>query len=422
MVVGDNRFVYTDESPGERRVRITHAWVERSTAAPPEAPSGLVFPPDGGETEGTDIVFKWAPPTDPGGSGIADYHFELSEYADMRWPLSPNFRKLISRTADRGSARYALPYVGLLAPDREYYWRVRAQNEKGVWGPWSAVWRFTARAPAPPVEVTLDFDAGRGVGTLRWKPDPAGRSPAGYRVYGSDEKGFSVSDQPYAVMRRYAGDWRNAALSDTAPANFVAETAATELVVVGLGVDLPNANKAFYRVVAVDEHGNRSWSSDYAAARRPFVFTVPVVVARVGEEYRYQAGTIRSLGDAGLRNITEDQVADFWPPEEREAILQGPPWHRQVVNFWDVQKPCYSVLDGPTWLSIDEHAGMLMGTPDAPGKARVVVAVRLRREVDELDLEALAWGRREVTGARIEEEGPATQEFTIDVRARDAQS
>ena len=30
-----------------------------------------------------------------------------------------------------------------------------------------------------------------------------------------------------------------------APANFVAETESTELVVLGAGVDLPNANKAF---------------------------------------------------------------------------------------------------------------------------------------------------------------------------------
>ena len=31
---------------------------------------------------------------------------------------------------------------------------------------------------------------------LRWKPNPAGRQPVKYRVYGSDEKGFSVSDEP----------------------------------------------------------------------------------------------------------------------------------------------------------------------------------------------------------------------------------
>ena len=48
MKVGDNRFVYTDQSPGGRWVRITHDWVERSASRPPEAPLRPTFPPDKG--------------------------------------------------------------------------------------------------------------------------------------------------------------------------------------------------------------------------------------------------------------------------------------------------------------------------------------------------------------------------------------
>jgi hypothetical protein len=415
MVVGDNRFLYTDESSGERRVRITHQWVERSASVPPGSSPGPIFPPDGGETEGTDIVFQWMPPADPDGEGIADYHFELSEYPDMRWPLSPNFRKLISNTADRGKPRFTLPYVGLLAPDREYYWRVRAKNKRGVWGPWNRPWSFTARAPGPPLKVTLDFDAERGIGSLRWRPNPVGRAPARYRVYGSSEKGFSVSDEPYAVMDFHAGDWRKARLTGRFPANFVAETTATELVVVGQGLDLPNANRAFYRVVAVDEHGNRSWSSDYAAAPRPFIYTTPVPKVKVGEQYCYQVATIRSLGDLGMRDVTEEQVAEFWPPEERSAILRGPSWHRQVVKLWDIQEPRYALLEGPTWLKLDEETGLLSGRPEAAGRVHVVVAATLRREVQELDLERLAWGHRQVTRVTTERMGPVTQKFVIEV-------
>ena len=44
MSVGENRFVYTDQSPEERKVQITHNWVERSASRPPEAPSAPVFP------------------------------------------------------------------------------------------------------------------------------------------------------------------------------------------------------------------------------------------------------------------------------------------------------------------------------------------------------------------------------------------
>ena len=416
MAIGGNRFVYTDESPGKRKVRITQEWVERSASAPPAAPPNAAFPEDGGETEGTAIVFKWTPPVDPDGDKIADYHLELSEYSDMRWPLSPNFRKLISRTADRGKPQYTLPCVGLLAPDRKYYWRVRAMGEKGVWGPWSRTWSFTPRAPTPPVDVTLKLNADRGVGTLRWKPNPEGRTPVKYRVYGSDEKGFSVSDEPYAVMDFYPGDWRKARLGGRFPANFVAETRDLELVVVGEGLKLPNTNKAFYRVVAVDSQGNRSWSSEYASAPRPFIYTNPLTVSRVGVPYRYQISTIRSLGDLGYRPVSREQVSDFWPVEERPAILSGPVWNLQVVKFWDEQLPQFSLLQGPAWLTIDRASGLLTGTPVAQGRVRVVVEARLQREVEELDLDALSWGLRRVTGKTTEKMGPAKQRFSIEVR------
>lgn len=415
MTVGENRFIYTDDSPGMRAVRITHEWVERSASRPPGAPPAPVFPPDGGETDGTDIVFEWSPPGDPDGDAIADYQFELSEYPDMRWPLSSNFRKLVSLTADRGEARYTLPLAGLLAPDREYYWRTRARDSQGVWGPWSRPWRFVPRAAAPPVNVALEFDGESGVGTLRWEPNPAGRRPVKYRVYGSDEKGFSVSDEPYPVMDLFAGDWRNARLAGRFQANFVAETSDTRLVVLRQGSELPNSNRAFYRVVALDGSGKRSWSSDYASAPRPFIYTTPIRTAKVGEPYRHQVNTIRSLGDLSLRTVTEEQVPVFWPPGEVDAILKGPEWYRQVVNFWDIQTPVYALVEGPHWLGIDAATGLLTGTPQAPGRVRVVVSAALEREVDELDLEALVWGRREVRGRTTERMGPVFQEFVVDV-------
>src|SRR5208283_4508354 len=54
-VIGKNTFVYTDQSAGERKVRITHEWVERSTSRPPAAPRAPVYPADGGDAKGTDI-------------------------------------------------------------------------------------------------------------------------------------------------------------------------------------------------------------------------------------------------------------------------------------------------------------------------------------------------------------------------------
>ena len=69
----------------------------RPGTSPEPAPAQAVFPRDGGESDGTDVVFRWEPATDSDGDTIADYHFELSARADMKWPLSMSFAKQIGR-------------------------------------------------------------------------------------------------------------------------------------------------------------------------------------------------------------------------------------------------------------------------------------------------------------------------------------
>ncbi|HSU67344.1 MAG TPA: putative Ig domain-containing protein, partial [Tepidisphaeraceae bacterium] len=396
MVVGENAFTYQDQTSGERKVRITHQWVERSASRPPQAPVGPVFPPDRGEVDGTDLVFQWAPATDPHGDQgdpVVDYHFELSRYDDMRWPLSMSFAKFGSRTADGGKPRYTLPEPGLLNPDTRYFWHVRAKNDKGVWGPWSKTWSFIAHAPAPPVDVVVDFDRQRGTSILRWKPNPIGSKSVKYRVYGSDEKGFSANDEPYKVNVGTCKD-----LSSSFPANFIAETNTTELAVLGPGVDLPAANKTYYRVVAFDEKGKRSGPSDYAEAPRPVIYSQPLTTATVGEPYHYQARANSSWGDLTAR----------------QASGGG----QEVLNFWSFEKPRFAIEQGPNWLRIDPATGILSGTPDGPGNVQVVVTASIDREVRKLDEAILKWGNEKVVSVGVQRVGSADQKFTITVTPR----
>jgi hypothetical protein len=406
MVVGENVFAYSDQSTGDRKMRITHQWVERSASRPPPAPARATEPPDGGETNGTDVVFQWAAPSDPDGDAIADYQFELSARADMKWPLSMSFYKLISRTADATKerdkdtgkekitvkAQYALLQPGLLTPDRMYFWHVRAQDDKGVWGPWSRTWSFTPRGPAYPLDVAVDYDQAKSTATLRWKANPVGRTPVKYRVYGSNEKGFTIADQKYqsvvGVTKEEMADW-----NPWFPVNFIAETTTASLVVLGSDVGLPGANKTYYRVVAVDEQGKRSGPSDYAAAPRPVIYSKPVATARVGAEYRYQVLANRSLGDLSSR------MADG----------------QQTSGYFDIEKPRFTLTRGPAWLRIDEATGVLSGTPDGPGKADVLVTVAIDRQVRKLDEAVLRWGNEKVLSVDTERVGAATQEFVIDV-------
>ena len=388
MSVGDNRFVYTDQTQGGRKVRITHEWVERSVSRPPQAPPAPAFPLDGSEPEGTDFVFRWLSPKDPDGDRIADYHFELSDRPDMQWPLSPNFYKLISKTADRGKSQYTLPHGGLLSPGRKYYWRVRAKDDKGVWGLWTSTWSFTPGGPASPAGVTLAVDRDLGTGILRWKASQAGRKPAKYRIYGSDEKGFTVSDEPFKARVGVSKE-----VPATRSANFVTEVQATEVAVIGAAVKLPNANRAYYRVVAVDEQGKRSGPSDFAEAPRPILWSRPIAAAKVGSEYRYQLAAVRSLGDL------------------RTRVVNG----RETMSYWDIEAPRFALWQGPAWLKIDERSGLLSGIPDAPSKVQVVVTATIDRQVRKLDERALSWGLEKTLSTGTQRVGLATQRFTIDV-------
>jgi hypothetical protein len=388
MMIGKNEFVYSDESKGARKVRITHEWVERSASKPPESPASPEYPADGGEAKGTAIVFKWAPAKDPDGDKIVDYHFELSSRPDMRWPLSTNFYRMISRTPDRGKAQYTLPQVGLLNPDRTYYWHVRAKDEKGVWGAWSKTWKFTPRGPSLPTDLAIDFDETKATGILRWKPGATGKKPAKYRVYGSDEKGFSVNDESYP---RSVGASKE--VPATAPANFVAEVTGTELAVIGREATFPNANSAYYRVVAVDDQGSRSGASDYTVAPRPFISSKPAAKAKVGSEYRYPATAIRSLGDLRMRNVSG----------------------QDSTSFFDVEHPKFAIQKGPAWLKIDERTGLLTGVPASPGKVEVAISATIELEDRRLSEQDLSWGREKVVSSGIKTLGSATQEYVIDV-------
>ena len=64
------------------------------------------------------------------------------------------------------------------------------------------------------------------------------------------------------------------------PANFIAETTATEMAVMGPEIELPAANKTYYRVVAMDDQGKRSGPSEFATAPRPVIFSRPGVAGQ----------------------------------------------------------------------------------------------------------------------------------------------
>jgi len=343
LELGENMVEYRDDSDGPRRVRVSQRWIERTAVAPPPVPARPVHPALGETVEGTRVRFEWEP-------AGAD---------DVRWPLSPNFEKLVSHTAQRGTCAYELPYEGLLNPDRTYYWRVRAENRDRVWGQWSDVWAFQCDAPSRPLHVRVEpTDDGRHL-VLRWAPNPMGRPPVRYRVYASDEQGFSASDEAHRVdfgmgfvrtMEEYdaRAEDENWSRHVDWPANYLLTTEDTSAVVAGPD-SVEGGNKAFYRVVAVDDRGTPSGPSDLAEAPRPWLFTESPTRVAAGEEYRYGPGVITSIGH-----------------------LISKPGYKAA--YWEKEYPVFSLVAGPEWLSIDADTGILSGVAEA-GEHHVTVEI-----------------------------------------------
>ncbi|MFB3891832.1 MAG: fibronectin type III domain-containing protein [Phycisphaerae bacterium] len=133
LEVGRNEVVYTDETPGGRDVRVIHIWRERSGGEPPQAPANLS--PAGGEKVDTPSpVLEWRQPE--GNGQIAEYQIIVSRWAHCRLPHCVNLCGPTGRNATHFD-------VGdWLVPGKRWYWKVRAKDTCGDWGPWSRIASF----------------------------------------------------------------------------------------------------------------------------------------------------------------------------------------------------------------------------------------------------------------------------------------
>ncbi|MDA0710430.1 MAG: hypothetical protein O3B73_09525 [bacterium] len=326
LEVGHNTVAYSAETEGT--VRITHAFEESESIPVPAAPLKPIFPTDGADVSGTLFSFTW-----PEVAGATDYHIQVGALPDMAYTLSPVFNKLTSKTPAAGAARWQIPSEGLLNPDQTYYWRVRPRIAGGLWGPWSDIWSFVPKSPGVPLHVETCPDWESRTLMLRWIANPNGSFPDHYEVYGSDERGFTASREPYRVV---VGNQD----TQTFPANLIASTKDTSIQVAGHSVE--KGNHAYYRVVAVDREGVRSGPSDLAEAPRPMIVSRPSGHAVVGKPYSYSIRALASLGDLRC--------------ESRGG-------RRYFSAFRETDQLRYLLDEGPDFVELDEKTGRLTALP-----------------------------------------------------------
>ena len=135
---GRNIIRYRDETPGEHKVKITHIWRERNDNTPPTIPDGPLFPTDGQIINTLAPMFSWQKASDADkGDKITNHYIMISFDPMCRWPVAS---ALLKETGS-GSPEWQLP-GGWLNKDTSYFWKVKAQDKRGVWGEWSEIYRF----------------------------------------------------------------------------------------------------------------------------------------------------------------------------------------------------------------------------------------------------------------------------------------
>lgn len=242
--IGNNDLKFTRQDTLSGSMRIDIGWQERSVNRAPFISPVPVYPGIGITTDTAMIYFRWGVGQDLDGDPMREYHFQLSDRPDMAYVLSPNFDRYISPNGPVFPG-FKPEMPGFLEHGKTYYWRVRAMDNRGLWGNWSSVWSFTVKSVLPP--VMAGFQLTDTALVITWQQNPAGKQPAGYELHGSNEMEGFTPTQETLLGTTSSNQWP---------------------VMYSTGIP-----PAFYRIIALDSSGEQSQPTKTVLAPFPFVYT-----------------------------------------------------------------------------------------------------------------------------------------------------
>lgn len=328
--MGDNEVVYSGKG-AEQKMKIGFGVNSASKQKLP-APAAYLYPPDGAVIHDSQPIYFWASSSAPPGKKIAGYYFQLSEFADMRRPLSPNFDRHLPDAGVGREPFYRLPLPGLLHPGKTYYWRVRAIDEKGNKGEWGPVSSFTPKFPGYP--TNLRYEVEDNLIYLMWDEPVFGEKAVEWDVHGSDEFGFVPADEPYVRLGfgtaetpvKSWGDFSVAAFEPAAPPTLLGTVTERRVLVVAEHPDTPpGMNKFYYRVVAVDVHGQRGMPSETLSMPDGHIYSRNVYEIYTGTKFEHKVLYLRDRGPISVK--PGSYFAGLWNQPEYEIKVDNlPDW------------------------------------------------------------------------------------------------
>ena len=357
LKLGANHIEYTDKNNDSTNVLFHFKWQETTSNNPPEKVMNPVFPADGSFIDSLKFNFTWATAVDLDGDTINNYEFELSDYANMKYPLSPVFsvytntkpyfsQSYWQKINDPGNKTasgalqdiqiiptyevlagtlkeavtnalaavappdFLIPENGLLNAGQTYYWRVRARDSKGAWGLWSNVWSFTANGAMPPQggSSQVNDDSVR----LSWNKNSTGAVPSYYEIHSSNEWLGFTPDSSTLFDTAYSENYSFALNSNSVP-------------------------DIFYRVIAVDANGKKSGVSEV-----------------IQLSYPYYLGKVDTVIVDSVYTIALN-TASFWFPYYSNSLTPG-------IATDTIRK---TMLHLPSWLTYNSATDTISGIADS---------------------------------------------------------